>query len=90
MINRQVRIDSISVIYFDLFSLSLWFRLFYIWATILSSRTLDACQPGTSRSHQHWGGGGCRLTNISLDFDQVVQTFPENVVDGGDQKNFPN
>jgi uncharacterized membrane protein len=38
------------------------------------------------------GGGGCRhvLTNISLDFDQVVQTFPENVVDGGDQKNFPN
>ena len=42
MIIRQVRIDSISVIYFDLFSLSLGY--FISGLPILSSRTLDACQ----------------------------------------------
>ena len=42
------------------------------------------------------GGGGGRhvLTNFSYNFDQVVEKFPENVVDGaggggGGSKNFP-
>jgi hypothetical protein len=34
--------------------------------------------------------GGCRdvLTNFSYNFDQVVEMFPENVVDGGGVKQF--